>query len=167
MTLQKRIVRESVTVTVDHKTGEITEETTRNEYKVPKEPDFIKLYIDDLSYILKLPNNDVLTCLLMRMDYFGQVTLVKASVDEICKIANLKNSTYFYSLLKKYIDKDILIKKAKGIYLFNPYYFARGKWEDIQKIRLSIDYTPEFGRKINIDYTKPNSEKTITPQMDF
>lgn len=167
MTLQKRIVKESVTVTVDHKTGEITEETTRNDYKVAKEPDFIKLYINDLSYLLKLPNNDVLFCLLKKMNYDGEVTLVKASVDDICEKVNLKNSTYFYSILKKYIDKEILYKKAKGIYLFNPYFFARGAWGDIQQIRMSIQYTPELGRQINIERMKSDSEKTITPQMDF
>jgi hypothetical protein len=165
MSLYKKVIKESTTTTIDSRTGEILESTDRTEYKIPKEPDFIKLYIDDLSYLLKLPNNDVLMCLLMRMNYLGEVTLVKASVDEICKISNLKNSTYFYSLLKKYIDKEILFKKAKGIYLFNPYFFARGAWGDIHKIRMSIDYTPELGRQINV--IKIDSEKAIKPQMNF
>lgn len=165
MSLYKKIIKENITTTIDSKTGEVLENTDRKEYIVTKEPDFIKLYIDDLSYLLKLPNNDVLMCLLMRMDYYGHVTLVKASVDEICKTANLKNSTYFYSLLKKYIDKQILIKEHKGIYLFNPYFFARGKWVDIEKIRMSIDYVPGLGRQINV--TKIEKEKAIKPQMDF
>jgi hypothetical protein len=55
--------------------------------------------------------------------------------------------------------------KAKGIYLFNPYFFARGAWGDIHKIRMSIDYTPGLGRQINV--IKIDSEKAIKPQMNF
>ncbi len=99
---------------------------------------------------MNLPNNDVLFCLLKKTNYDGEVVIIKPIAEEICRLANLKNTEYFYKLIKKYCDKKILIKKDRGMYLFNPYYFARGSWDDIYKIRLQIDYTPNEGRKINL-----------------
>ena len=151
MSLQKKIIKQSTQTTIDGNSGEIMEVVDRKEFKVDREPDYIKLYLDDLAYLMHLPNNDVLFCLLKKMNYEGEVILIKSIVEDICQKTNLKNRTYFYSLIKKYTDKDILIKKDRGVYLFNPFFFGRGKWEDIQKIRMSIDYTPSDGRQINIE----------------
>jgi len=41
-----------------------------------------------------------------------------------------------------YVKRGVLIRKDRGIYLFNPYLFGRGKWQDVNKIRLSISYEP-------------------------
>ncbi len=146
----KKIIKQSTETKIDNSTGEIIESIDRKEYKIPKEPDFIKLYIDDISFLMKLPNNDVLFCLLKKMNYDGEVIIIKPIAEEICRLAGLKNTEYFYRIIKKYCEKNILIKKNRGLFLMNPYYFGRGKWEDIQKIRLQIDYTPGEGRKINI-----------------
>lgn len=154
MSLQKKIIKQSTQTTLDIRSGEILEVVDRKEYKVDREPDYIKLYLDDLAYLMHLPNNDVLFCLLKKMNYEGEVILIKSVVEDICQKVNLKNRTYFYSLIKKYTDKDILIKKDRGVYLFNPFFFGRGKWEDIQKIRMSINYTPKDGRQINIETTE-------------
>ena len=154
MSLQKKIIKQSTQTTLDRRSGEILEVVDRKEYKVDREPDYIKLYLDDLAYLMHLPNNDVLFCLLKKMNYEGEVILIKSVVEDICQKVNLKNRTYFYSLIKKYTDKDILIKKDRGVYLFNPFFFGRGKWEDIQKIRMSINYTPKDGRQINIETTE-------------
>jgi hypothetical protein len=154
MSLQKKIIKQSTQTTLDMRSGEILEVVDRKEYKVDREPDYIKLYLDDLAYLMHLPNNDVLFCLLKKMNYEGEVILIKSVVEDICQKVNLKNRTYFYSLIKKYTDKDILIKKDRGVYLFNPFFFGRGKWEDIQKIRMSINYTPKDGRQINIETTE-------------
>ena len=145
----KKIIKESTETKIDFNTGEVLEVTDRKEYKVPKEPDFVKCYIDDISNLMNLPNNDVLFCLLKKSNYDGEVVIIKPIAEEICKLADLKNTEYFYKLIKKYCERNILIKKCRGMYMFNPYYFARGHWEDIYKIRLQIDYTPNEGRKIN------------------
>jgi hypothetical protein len=154
MSLQKKIIKQSTQTTLDMRSGEVLEVVDRKEYKVDREPDYIKLYLDDLAYLMHLPNNDVLFCLLKKMNYEGEVILIKSVIEDICQKVNLKNRTYFYSLIKKYTDKDILIKKDRGVYLFNPFFFGRGKWEDIQKIRMSINYTPKDGRQINIETTE-------------
>lgn len=146
----KKVIKETTETKVDYNTGEITETTSKKEYKIPKEPDFVKLYIDDICDLIDLPNNDVLFCLLKKTNYDGEVTIIKPIAEQICKLANLKNVEYFYKLVKKYCEKNILIKKCRGLYVFNPYYFARGGWEDIYRVRLEINYTPGEGRKINV-----------------
>ena len=145
----KNIIKQSTETKLDFFTGEILVVTDRKEYKVPKEPDFVKMYLDDISNIMNLPNTDVLFCLLKKTNYDGEVVIIKPIAEEICKLAKIKNTQYFYKLIKSYCDSNILIKKCRGMYMFNPYYFAKGYWEDIYKIRLTIDYTPTEGRKIN------------------
>lgn len=168
----KKVIKQSTETTIDSKTGEILEVTDRKEYKIPKEPDYIKLYIQDISFLMNLPNNDVLFCLLKKMNYDGEVIIIKPIAEEICQLANLKNTEYFYKIIKKYCEKNILIKKDRGLYLMNPYYFGRGKWEDIQKIRLQIDYTPHEGRKINVvefaeEFEKDKNEQFGTGMLTY
>jgi hypothetical protein len=146
----KKIIKESTETKIDVRTGEIVEITDRKEYKVPKEPEFVKMYLDDISNLMNLPNTDVLYCLLKKTNYDGEVVIIKPIAEEICRLTNLKNTEYFYKLIGKYCDSKILIKKCRGMYMFNPYYFAKGHWEDIYKIRLTVDYTPTEGRKVNV-----------------
>lgn len=151
----KKITKE-LTETRVNENGEIIDYRQLKEFRVDKEPEFVKLYLNDINHLFDLPNNNVLFCLIKKMNYEGEVFLIKSIVDEICLITNIKNSTYFYKLIKEYCKKELLIKKDKGRYLVNPYYFGRGQWVDIQKIRLTIDYSYEKGKEIKPEIIEMN-----------
>lgn len=140
---QKNIIRSKVKTTVDYITGEIVEEHTESQYKVDREPDFVKLYLGDIGKLYNLPNTSLLLAMLRKMNYDNEIILnasvkrsLSKSIGDNMGLANVEK------LITAYVKRGILIRKDKGVYLFNPYLFGRGKWQDVSKIRLSIDYSP-------------------------
>lgn len=142
----KKVVRQQEIITIDTETGEIKEQTTTTDVRVEKEPEYVKLYINDLVKLSGLPPscNDLLHCLLSKLDYNGEITLVKASKDEIKKKLNMADST-FRAGMDNFIKRGILCKKATGLYAVNPFIFGRGEWKQIRNIRLTVEYN-EKGR---------------------
>lgn len=121
---------------------------------VEREPDYVKLYITDILKLSNISksNNDILLAILKRMNYNNEVFLLSYVKEEIAQELGLKAVT-ISKALGVLTDKDILIRKARGCYLINPFFFGRGKWEDIRKIRLELSYD-EKGRhiyKVEID----------------
>lgn len=136
---KKKIIKETTNTTVDTNTGEVVEIKNKKEYLVKREPDYIKLYLEDITQLNGLTNSDVLFFLARKMNYDGEVVLISDIVDNICKTIGLSKN-HFYKIIKGYCDKNILFKKARSFYVFNPYIFARGSWDDIRNIRMTIDY---------------------------
>jgi len=129
-----------VTEIIDKNTGEIEGEKISS-ISYDREPDFVKMYIEDLGKILGLSGttNSVLLSLLSKMNYDGEVlmnALIKKAVAERskCKIDTVQHA------ITTLCEQNIFIKKANNYYLVNPHYFARGKWEDIRQIRMTISY---------------------------
>ena len=57
-------------------------------------------------------------------------------------------------------DSGIIVRKSIGVYQVNPNLFAKGKWEDIVKIRMEIEYSGEGKRITNIVVENRNIELT-------
>lgn len=153
---QKNIIKQNVKTTVDLATGEVTEIHTENQYKVDREPDFVKLYLGDIGKLYNLPNTSLLMALLKKMNYDNEVILNAAVKRELSKqIGGNMGLSNIEKIIGIYTKRGVLIRKDRGIYLFNPYLFGRGKWQDVNKIRLSISYSPgsrEVSTEIN-DYS--------------
>lgn len=145
---KKKVFKEVTTSSVNTETGEVNQVVNVKESFVSREPDYIKLYIEDLTKLNDLPKstNDLLYSLLKRMNYDNEIILVVHNKKRIAKELNLKLNTIDQNLMKL-TDKGILSRVATGVYIANPYIFGRGKWEDIRELRMKITYTSK-GRAI-------------------
>lgn len=155
----KKVTKEVTTNLVDHETGEIKETKNLKERIVAREPDYIKLYIDDLIKLNDLPKstNDILYNILKRMNYDNEIVLVSHNKAKIAKELGIKLNTIDQNLMKL-TNKGILTRVARGVYIANPYIFGRGKWEDIRELRMKVVYnkqgrfiTTELDRQLELD----------------
>ena len=61
----------------------------------------------------------------------------------IAKELDIKNSRSINNALTDFVKADILKRLETGVYQFNPYLFGRGDWRDIDRLRMTVDYTLE------------------------
>lgn len=108
------------------------------------EPNYIKLYLDNILYLTNLPKglNSVLNAFLLRMSYGNQLVLNAALKRQIAKEINLSESS-INNAITKLVQGEILKRIDTGLYLFNPHLFGKGEWRDIAKIRLKVEFSPE------------------------
>jgi hypothetical protein len=130
------------------------------------EPPFVKLYISDIELLYGLPTNagDTLLELLSYMNYEGEITinsLMKERISKKLKVKNVGGIGNYLTLLKK---KDILRSIARGVYIANPYLFAKGDWtKNIKGLRVSYK---ENGREIKADYGKDNESNNAVSNQN-
>jgi hypothetical protein len=156
----KRITRTNTKIISDNVTGEILVAEQYSTSVVSREPDFVKLYVKDIGGMLDLTKSDnkVLFCLLKHMSYSNIVYLVLPVKNMIMKELDIPLNTVNDSI-RNLSNSGILIRQAQGCYLVNPTLFARGKWEDIVKIRMEIEYSSEGKVIKQIDIT--NNKVTV------
>lgn len=163
------IVKQSIEQNfVDLTTGEII----RSEEKISKnwgsEPPFIKLYLQDILYLKDLPkaHNSVLLALLKRASWANEgmeISLTAGTKRLMLKELNLKNIRTINNALSDFVKTEILYRIETGVYRFNPYLFGKGDWQDISKLRLTIDYSlngKTFGSVIAYNESLPKSAET-------
>lgn len=132
----------------DGTTGEITKQSTSKTINWGTEPDYIKLYLEDVLYLSDMSTQyaAVVTSLLKRVHYAGIqekglcVSLSTYDRDCICEELGLKNRQSLANVLQKLVKGNILFKIGRGAYRFNPYLFGKGAWADIAKIRMEVTY---------------------------
>lgn len=148
MSTKKRISQEITSQIVNNETGEISKEVKHQVAFVEREPDYVKLYISDIFRLTDVPksSNDIMLAMIKRMTYNNDIALFAPVKREIAKELGLKEVT-ISKAIELFVKKSIILRKDRGLYIINPYFFGRGKWEDIKKIRLQIDYS-EKGRMI-------------------
>lgn len=144
----KRVTKSHTKVVVDQGTGEILKSEVMESTTVGREPDFIKMYIQDLGRLMSLNNSDnkILLFLLSTLDYSSKLKLDMYAKQEIMEALEMPLNTVNASIKNLY-NAGILIRQAHSRYLMNPALFARGRWEDVKQIRMQIDYNEE-GRTI-------------------
>ena len=145
---KKRIYR-STEVTnraVDNKTGEVTAENTEviEMGYVDTEPQYIKVYLDCILRFKGISSsfNPILLSLCKHMQYAdqNQIVFVNKYIKEIiCSECGVKIKRVEQAI-KEFVDSGLLMRKARGVYLVNPYIISRGKWEDIKRLRATFDF---------------------------
>lgn len=141
--------------------------TIETKYIKAGEPDFLKIYFEDIMYFVGLPmsQSSILFRLMKQIDYDGRIILNSSIKKQIAEELKIKAGT-IDGALTSLVKKKILQREDKGIYLANPFLMGRGKWQDIVKIRLEIGYSPE-GRIIsNIDIKNKNEQPTSQEDTD-
>jgi hypothetical protein len=147
---QKNLTRKVVSVEEIYEDGKLTRH--RQNSQVPKEPYFVKLYLKDLAHLRELPAwvSGVLYELLQRMDYNNEIilnsTIKKRIADELSLVLGTIDNA-----LVKFVQRDILFRQDKGVYLANPYLFGKGLWEDIEEIRMKVTYRPNVEPNIETE----------------
>lgn len=148
---------------ISQETGEIIEhkQYTKQQVKNSFEPDFVKLYINDVITLssgeIKTTRVDVLYLLLSYLDYHNEIALTSDRREEVCESCNI-TMPYFKKVLKDFLDQQILFnkhnkkgEKIRSIYIANPHYFGRGKWEDIYNLRMTISYDKTRKRFVQVE----------------
>lgn len=132
-------------------TGEIMTQDITKTIAVGKEPDFYKVYIEDLAKLqgLNPTENQVIQILAKNMSFKNIVILVK-EIKELISEETGKSYETIKKAIEGLVNKKILLKAGRAIYKVNPKYIAKGKWEDIRALRMTIDYT-EKGKQLRIE----------------
>ena len=136
---------------INNDTGEIKETNTTVNIKkrVPKEPDFIKLYLQDICKLKSIPStgSKLLNELLKYTSYDNTILIPSYVKQEIARNLNTSVGT-ISNALTKLVKEEILKRKGGGAYFLNPFLFGKGEWTKIRKIRMSWEYS-ENGKYLN------------------
>jgi len=160
--IMSNVVYAEVNRVVDHETGEIKQTVDNRVIRLPQEPEFIKLYLQDINKIFDLPKgcSPALYEILKKMNYEGHITLNKFIKEMCAKNAGLTLQS-FNNCITDLIKKDIISRVGHGVYVANPNIFGKGSWADISKQR-------EF--YLTIKYSKNGKEivqNQVQPELDL
>lgn len=156
-----KVIYAERTEQIDHRTGELRESTTTKTIRVPSEPPFIKLYLSDMCKMYDIPKigNNVLNELLKLTNYNNEIILNSAIKKRIDKSLMLKKGILDNNLTK--LKKaNILKSEERGIYQLNPNLFGKGSWHDINKLRVTWEYS-EKGREITSEIENKEGEQIV------
>ena len=117
---------------------------------VGEEPPYYKVYMQDLGNVFGLApaERSVWEVLCANMSFTNIVVLIKPIKEILVQTTGHKFET-IRAAIKSLTAKGLLIRQARAVYLVNPKYAARGKWQDIKALRLTIEYS-EQGRTIEV-----------------
>lgn len=141
---------------IDYETGEIKESITKLQYKIPQEEDYVKIYLKHINYLNNLPQglDSIIYELLKYVSYSNKIVInssIKRQIsNSIGKSFNTVNQ-YITNLVKH----EILLREDVGMYILNPCFYGKGRWEDILKLR----------KEINISISYKENQYTITHNL--
>lgn len=138
------------TQTVINTSGEILNVEQHLSIPVGDEPPYYKVYLQDLSNVLGLAPAEhmVWEVLCSNMSFNNIVVLIKPIKDMLVETTGRKYET-IRAAIKSLVAKGLLMRQARAVYMVNPKYAARGKWQDIKALRMTIDYNAK-GRNIEV-----------------
>lgn len=139
---------------VNDLTGELLSMTTATTdiNTVPTEPNYLKLYVDDLGLLNKLSGGETraLIHIAAIANYDGEVVLPLLIKKRIAEKAGVKAQAISDTIVKL-ISKGILKRIGAAVYMLNPDLFARGKWRVIREQRKAFQsittYYPDGVKK--------------------
>lgn len=166
--------------TVDGLTGEVTqlESSVYESIKLPKEPPYIKMYINDLGHQqgLTKAETEVLHSIAGTVDYDGIIQVTTYTKNKIIKNLGLKPST-FANALNTLINKMIIQRAPdapRQVFILNPYLFGKGDWKDIieQRKAFVVQITKAYGLNLGKDVSTTSffqvlSKKSQESQLEF
>lgn len=133
---QKKVIYENNQTIVDSD-GNVIHETNETVSRMPREPDFVKVYLEGISKIYSLSNgeNSFLLELLKLVNYDNEIVLNKGIKQKIAKKLDIKEQTVDNNVSKLKKSKIISPTKFRGIYMISPEIFGKGAWSEVYKAR--------------------------------
>lgn len=166
-------INQSFETQIQNEHGKIVSKRTNTTMSWGDEPNYIKLYLQDIMYLSDMPKQyaSLTACLLKRVSYAGDedgmcIVLVPRIKQAICNEMGWKRISSFDNALQKLLAGKILYRIDRSMFRFNPYLFGKGDWQDISRLRLEINYDDIKGKtfKTNIEYKTDNNGQMY---MDF
>lgn len=150
---------------VDGETGEMKQFEEEKTINYGSEPNFIKVYLNDLLYISDLPKglNSVLYALLKRMSYGNQIVINASLKRQIGKEINRSVST-INNAITMFVKGKLLFRIDTGLYEVNSHIFGKGEWKDIAKIRMNVTFEPE-GKTIMTEIENSDNTKEVLERL--
>ena len=148
--MKRKLTKTEITEVLDKETGEITIQNTKSQsFLIDKEPDYIKLYIEDISRLKDIPAgmNKVLFEIIKSINYNGIVMAYMPIKKLMCANMGITIS-YLNNCISEFHKKGILIRYARGVYIADPNLFAKGTWSNIQNLRLIIEYNSDGSKSL-------------------
>lgn len=169
-------IKQSVETSVINERGELVSKHANKTYSWGAEPSYIKLYLQDVLYLSDMPtkHSAILYELLKRASYAGdkdgmQVIINASLKRRIKETLGFKNLSSVNNAITDFVKGKILYRADVGMYNFNPYLFGKGDWQDIDRLRLEINYDDIKGKTFRavcgyreepaIEEPKPKSEE--------
>lgn len=145
-----KIIRETTSTHVDNETGEITRQSHTNVLQLPKEPPYVKLYLEDVAVLNNLPKgaSSLMHELLRQMNYEGMINLNSTVKKTIAK--RLETTIQVIdNQMSKMVKNQVFFREGRGVIRPNPYIFGKGDWKDIYKQRnawITVNYDKDGNR---------------------
>lgn len=145
---KKKVTYQITETQVDHTTGEITVTNDTTTAIMDREPDHVKLYLQDLVRVKDLPKGygNMLLIFMKHMGYNNVFAAYAPLKRHIAKTYGL-SINYINKSIDFMAKENILIRVERGLYIVDPSLVGRGKWEDIKGLRMIIEYDPDSGKK--------------------
>jgi len=127
---------------IDNETGEIKESKKFSKVSIPKEENYIKIYIKHINYLNDLPNglDPLIYGLIKRVGYNNQIVINSSIKREISKEID-KSFNTVNQYITKLVKSKIILRKDVGIYVLNPIFYGKGNWTDIIDLRKQLELT--------------------------
>jgi len=160
---KKRLTQETMTRTIDGKTGEVMfDEHSQTTVIINEEPDYVKLYVNTILTFKSLPValNPILLELLRLMSYAEEGQIITYNDYWRKQIADKtqKKPNTIDKALGDLTNSGIFKRIARGTYQVNPNIFGKGSWDNIKELRAKFDFK---AGKIEQDfvYSTENNEQ--------
>jgi len=145
----RKKITHSQTKQIINADGEILETEIIRNFQVDKEPEYIKLYIQDIARIKDLPKgmDAILITFLKNMSYNNIVPVYMPIKKLIAREFGVSIS-YINKAIDRFYKCGIFIRADRGLYIADPNLFGKGKWTDIKELRLIIEYNKNGTRQL-------------------
>lgn len=140
---------------LDESTGELYDITRH----VVKEPNFFKVYIQDISllYSLSHAQSKTFIAICQLMDFQNSFQSNKSTIDNISVKTKLKKETIKNCItdLKRYgliFQAKTKTEEVRGCYYVNPNIVSKSSWDSLCKIVTKIEYMPGSGKTMVTEF---------------
>lgn len=152
---QRKKISKEVKETVTNDDGEKLFQKHIEESYVSKEPDYVKIYLDNILQINNLSSGiqKTLNVLLKRMAYDNIVVLNAYIKKQMAEELGFNTVQSLNNNINKLVKEGIMNRKGTGTYEMNPFLFGRGSWDNIKKIRFQVIFEEgKISQKADFDY---------------
>ena len=113
--------------------------------RTESEPPYVKMYLERLGDLKKLNGKEcsIMREILYMMSYKTNTLYIINHTRKI--IADNCDTTdgVVKKSLTKFIKQGIMTRISTGTYSVNPNYFGKGSWNDIKKLRLTLEFSED------------------------
>lgn len=152
-----RITVTDINTITDHETGEVlSQEKSTKTRLIEREPNYIKLYTDDIGRLFNLPgsSSDVLASIASHMAYKTNIIVLYGPIKKVIMAELGMNKNTFNKAIDDLYKAGMLIRLSRACYMVDPELYGSGSWKDVQKVRLSIEYNADGTKSVTTELTK-------------